>query len=75
MSSIYAEQAAYSKVIIDSRSDRILGAHILGHNAQELINIFVLAMKFNITARDLHDTVYTYPTFTSSIPVMVRFRV
>lgn len=75
MSSIYAEQAAYSKVIIESRSDRILGAHILGHNAQELINIFVLAMKFNITARDLHDTVYTYPTFTSSIPVMVRFRV
>lgn len=75
MSSIYAEKVAYSKIIIDTRSDLILGAHILGHNAQELINIFVLAMKFDITAHDLHDTVYTYPTFTSSIPVMVRFRV
>ena len=75
ISSIYAEQVAYSKIIIDSRSDLILGAHIIGHNAQELINIFALAMKFKITARDLHDTLYTFPTFSSGIPIMVRFRV
>lgn len=75
ISAIYGEQVAYSKVIIDRQSDLILGAHILGHQAQELINIFVLAMKFGITAHDLHDTIYAYPTFSSGIPVMVRFRV
>ncbi len=75
VSSIYAEQAAYSKIIIDSSNDRILGAHIIGHNAQEIINVFALAMKYHISARDLHDTLYTFPTFSSGIPIMVRFRV
>jgi glutathione reductase (NADPH) len=75
VSQIHGEQAAISKVIIDRRTDLILGAHILGHNAEELINIFVLAMKYGITAHDLHDTIYTFPTFSSAIPVIVRFRV
>ncbi len=75
VSEIYNEQAAFSKVIIDRRSNLILGAHILGHGAQELINIFALAMKFGISARDLHNVIYTFPTFSSGIPVMVRFRV
>jgi len=75
VSQIHGEQAAFSKVIIDRRTDLILGAHILGHNAEELINIFALAMKFGITAHDLHDTIYTFPTFSSAIPVIVRFRV
>ena len=40
------KQAAY-KIIIDKESQQILGAHILGANAGELINIFTMAMKFN----------------------------
>lgn len=75
VSSIYGEQVASSKIIIDRESDLVLGAHIIGHNAQELINIFALAMRFNITAHDLHDTLYTFPTFSSGVPIMVRFRV
>ncbi|HQG30652.1 MAG TPA: NAD(P)/FAD-dependent oxidoreductase [Deltaproteobacteria bacterium] len=75
VSEIYNEQIAFSKVIIERQTNLILGAHILGHDAQELINIFALAMKFGITARDLHDTIYSYPTFSSGIPIMVRFRV
>ena len=36
---------AASKVIIDEASDRIMGAHILGPNAEEAINIFAMANK------------------------------
>lgn len=74
-SQIYDEKVAFSKVIIDRSTDLVLGAHILGHNAQELINIFALAMRFGITAHDLHDAIYSYPTFTSAIPVIVRYRI
>jgi glutathione reductase (NADPH) len=41
----YAETAASSKVLIDKKTDRIVGAHLFGHAAEELIHIFALAIK------------------------------
>jgi glutathione reductase (NADPH) len=45
-------------VSVDRDTDRILGAHFVGHAGQELINVFGLAIKFGITARQLRDNVY-----------------
>jgi glutathione reductase (NADPH) len=67
----YAETVAWSKVIIDKASDRILGAHFVGHAGQELINIFGLAMRFGITAGQIRDNIYSYPTFSSDIKHML----
>ena len=74
MTEIYTEPAAVSKIVIDRDTDRILGAHILGHSSQELINIFGLAMEHGITSRDLHDFDFAFPTFSSDIPDMVMAR-
>lgn len=65
-----AETVAWSKIIVDNATDRILGAHFVGHEGQELINVFGLAIKFGITARQLRDNVYAYPTFSSDIKHM-----
>lgn len=65
-----AETVAWSKIITDKASDRILGAHFVGHEGQELINIFALAIRFGITARQLKDFVYAYPTFSADIKHM-----
>ena len=59
----YAETVAWSKVIVDQSTDRILGAHFVGHAGQELVNIFGLAMRFGITASQIRENVYAYPTF------------
>jgi glutathione reductase (NADPH) len=67
----YAETVAWSKIIVDSATDRILGAHFVGHAGQELINVFGLAMKFGITASQLKHNVYAYPTFSSDITHML----
>ena len=67
----YAETVAWSKVIVDRVSDCILGAHFVGHGSQELINIFGLAIKFGITASQLRDSVYAYPTFSADIKHML----
>ncbi|MGB8401236.1 dihydrolipoyl dehydrogenase family protein [Bradyrhizobium sp.] len=67
----YAESVAWSKVIVDQATDRILGAHFVGHAGQELVNIFGLAMRFGITAGQIRDNVYAYPTFSSDIRHMV----
>jgi len=67
----YAETVAWSKIIVDQATDRILGAHFVGHAGQELINVFGLAMRFGITASQIKDNVYAYPTFTSDIKHML----
>ena len=67
----YAETVAWSKIIVEQTTDRILGAHFVGHAGQELVNIFGLAMRFGITAGQIRDNVYAYPTFSSDIKHMV----
>jgi glutathione reductase (NADPH) len=67
----YAETVAWSKVVVDKATDRILGAHFVGHAGQELVNIFGLAMRFGITAGQIRDNIYAYPTFASDIRHML----
>jgi glutathione reductase (NADPH) len=67
----YAETVAWSKIIVDQATDRILGAHFVGHAGQELVNIFGLAMRFGITAGQIRENVYAYPTFSSDIRHML----
>ncbi len=62
---------AASKVIIDEVNDRLLGAHILGPNAGEAINIFAAAMRLGLKASDIKKLVFTYPTTCSDIPYML----
>lgn len=66
----YAETVSWSKIVVDRATDLILGAHFVGHEGQELINVFGLAIKFGITARQLKDQVYAYPTFSADIKHM-----
>ncbi|MGB6536728.1 MAG: NAD(P)/FAD-dependent oxidoreductase [Xanthobacteraceae bacterium] len=63
----YNESAAWAKVIIDAESDRILGAHLFGHAGEELIHIFAFAMRFGISANDVRETMYAFPTFSNDI--------
>lgn len=63
----YAETVAWTKIIVDEATDMILGAHVVGHSGEELINLFSLAMAHGIPARTLKDRIYAYPTFSSDI--------
>jgi glutathione reductase (NADPH) len=67
----YAETAAWARVVVDEESDRILGAQIVGHAGEELIHIFALAMRHGITATQLRQTVYGFPTFSADVKSML----
>lgn len=56
------EPFARSRVFVDERSDRVLGAHVLGHNAEEIINLFALIIRNNIPLSQVRSTVWVYPT-------------
>src|SRR3546814_19444645 len=55
------EKAAGFKVLIERQSGRILGAHLLGPQADELIKVFALPKRPAPTADDLREAVVGYP--------------
>jgi NAD(P) transhydrogenase len=50
------------KLIVDTRNEKLLGVHIVGEQATELIHIGQLVMNLNGTVRDLISNVFNYPT-------------
>ena len=58
-------------MIVDEPTDHILSAHIVGHAGEELIHTFAFATKLDISASDIRDTVYAFPTFSTDIESMV----
>ncbi len=49
----------------------IVGMHLLGPDAAEVINLFALAIGQGVTARDLKQQLYAYPTSGSDVPYML----
>jgi glutathione reductase (NADPH) len=45
----------------------ILGAHLLGTHAEEIINIFALAIRLGLNTNDIKDAIFSYPTKSSDI--------
>ena len=61
------ETTAAAKIIVDRHSDRIIGAHLLGPEYGELINFLALAMKLDLTTRQLKSMTAAYPTVGSDL--------
>ena len=61
------ETTGLVKMLADARTDRILGVHIFGANASELIAEAVTAMAFHGSAEDLARTVHAHPTLAEAI--------
>jgi len=55
------------KILADADTDRLLGVHIFGHNAGELIAEAVVAMEFEASAEDLARTIHAHPTLSEAI--------
>jgi len=56
-----------ARIVIERASDRILGAHLLGANVDELINVFALAIRLGATRAAVKEGLWSYPTATSDI--------
>ena len=51
-----------AKVLVERDTGRILGAHLLGHHAEDVINVFAVAMTAGLTRTDLMNVPWAYPT-------------
>jgi len=57
----------YVKIIADAKTDKILGAQILGKNAGELISEIVTHMEYGGSAEDLARTIHAHPTMSEAV--------
>jgi dihydrolipoamide dehydrogenase len=57
----------FVKILADAKTDAILGAHIIGPNAGDLISEIVTVMEFDGTAEDIARTCHAHPTLTEAV--------
>lgn len=61
------ETGGMVKVIGDAETDRILGVHIIGPNASELISEAVISMEFDGSTEDMARTIHAHPTLAEAL--------
>ncbi len=57
----------FVKILADARSDRVLGCHIIGPQAGELIHEVAVIMEFGGSAEDLARTCHAHPTLSEAV--------
>ena len=57
----------YAKILTDANTDRILGAHIIGPSAGDLIHEICIAMEFGASAEDIARTCHAHPTLSEAV--------
>ncbi len=61
------ETAGMVKLIFDAKYGELLGAHIVGHEATEMIAELCVAKKMEATADWIHKTIHAHPTFSEAV--------
>lgn len=57
----------FVKILADAKTDRVLGGHIVGHNAGEMIHEIAVLMEFSGAAEDLARTCHAHPTMSEAV--------
>ncbi len=55
------------KIIAEEATDRILGAHIIGSHASDIIHEIAVAMKAGLTVKDVSETIHAHPTLSEGL--------
>jgi dihydrolipoamide dehydrogenase len=55
------------KILADAKTDRILGAHIVGPSAADLLQQVVIAMEFSASAEDIGLTMFSHPSLSEAV--------
>lgn len=59
------------KVLIDNKTDTIIGAFVFSPNAENTINLFTMAMHTSLNVNDIKNIIFTYPSISSDIKYMI----
>lgn len=65
------QKYGFYKVVFEKETGKIIGAHLMGLNAEEVINVFAMAIRLGLTRKELKKMVWAFPTNTYDINYMV----
>jgi len=63
----YGQTDGFVKILADAKSDRVLGVHLIGPSAGELVAEAAVAMEFGAAAEDIARTCHAHPTFSEAV--------
>lgn len=61
---------ARSKVLVEKNTHKIIGAHLIGNHAEDLISIFALAIELGLTTEQLKTPIFAFPTASDDMRYM-----
>ncbi|MCK5382314.1 MAG: dihydrolipoyl dehydrogenase, partial [Gammaproteobacteria bacterium] len=61
------ETAGEVKILSDAATDQVLGVHIMGEQASELIAQAVMALEFDASSEDIARTIFAHPTLSEAM--------
>ena len=61
------ELPGFFKLVLDAQSGKVLGAHIAGAHASDLVAELTLALRLGATAKDIADTIHAHPTLAEGV--------
>lgn len=72
MATAFAKRKDYSyiKLVVDEESDRLLGIHMIGPDAPEIVQSLAVSLRANVTKRQLDETIAVHPTTAEEVVLM-----
>jgi pyruvate/2-oxoglutarate dehydrogenase complex dihydrolipoamide dehydrogenase (E3) component len=64
---LLGEEEGYAKILSETSSGKIIGAHMVGIHADELIHEMAIAMKGNLTIHDMAEVIQVHPTISEAL--------
>lgn len=61
------DSEGFVKMLADAKTDRVLGCHIIGPAAADLVQAVVLAMEFSASAEDIGLTIFSHPALSEAV--------
>jgi len=72
MKNVFAgrEERALYKMVIHPENDVVLGVHMIGPDAPEMLQLAAIAVKAGLTEQDFDDTIALHPTMAEEMALM-----
>ncbi len=65
-----AESRTFMKLVVEAATDKVVGVHIVGEGAPEMIQCLAIAVKAGVTKKDFDDTMALHPTSAEELVLM-----
>lgn len=68
----WGQERGFYRMVIDEKTDKIVGATLVGYEAAEIVHVFIAHMQAGSTWQTLDESVHIHPTYCEGLPTLAR---